>query len=1448
MKKLSIILLLLFVFIHAQAANVTGSMTNAVTGLPDTNAIKIFAVRPFIGANGSYNTVGPPILINPNTNGFWEITNMPAGMFIANNAFISGGWINGSYQAGNFVGPSQVGGPSGVMFWVDTTTNTYPFTTYPVSYGNGIYNVFNFVQGITSVYLTNGFSGGVTNNVLYLNGAGFTAVITFAALTNALGYIPANTNSFQMSIQFTNSFSAIGGNILYWQTNYDGYGSWLIAQQNSTNFALNIGLNGTNNINASNTLYQTQFAAQTAALALTNAIIQLQITLTTNQLAALIVNEHNYAVAISNLFALGSNNLQGFTLAVSNYNQILTYTIGLNGTNNLNASNTVYQLQFTTWGNNDTNQSFAAAKQATNTLANNFIAWSTAAFDPINSAQFATNLLKSAAWQPIAFFVTNIPASGGSTNFLGTRTDGSEVVIPWSGIPSGGGGGGSGGNVFSNTSPVFSGLSVTNGGVISGRGDSITNLPVNQGGYIETTNPPTLSNATNIIAANSGGQVSIPWLSLPYDPIGLATSSSNTVQQSVVQTNVALALMVINASNVVNVSILNLGTALTNNVSTTSNILVLANHFINSVTNGQSTVNFGIANISSYKTVGGNLVIDGSGNIFLNNSQNLNDSTAQPGVTDQFLGNNSGLPVWSSITIGNVSGLTANFNSTTNTIFAFGLQGTNNTTAVSNILQLAINTIGLQGTNNTTAVSNILQSVINIIGLNGTNNTTAVSNILQAAILTIGLNGTNNGTVISNAVVALIAGLASTNGPTIWNPTFHTVVNIGGNPYQTETNGVIGITNGNSVDIGINGTYLKFSSTQWYQTNNPIWTISTNGAVCLYQSNSITIATSTTLGGAMTLINGTGNTPGNYIGSIINLIGVEFLGVGIFPQGIMAGSFQDSVGTFPASTNIATFGGLNGKTLAINITGNSGSASSLSGSMASANYISVNALGAFGDEQTITDAVMLATSANIFSKSMPFAPADSGKAVEMFGIGSNGTNGAVSLTILSYINASNVTASAAATFSTTNRMDWGHDDTIYWSNAVQQAAISGQVITAIPSRYFIDGAFNAVPNTSPQGYAQLTVPIISIDSAVMRTVEIDGFMEPAWNLNNIQGDSQPMSTNGVVLISSRYPPHPTVTPEIDCMLGVPTPTTVGQTITAVNLVLKNITVRGYNQCKTTLIDAGYIGTLTAQNILIDGGTLLSGLTVSDGLPTYGLVVPRVNNWADTRLDNIIVFGLQTAFNLSEHVDANQIQGVCCHTGVELPGSFHAINISRLITQECQNGIYASGGNSGFPNQAISISEWDYENANFSGRLAYLNTVNSIYDSGTYINGFVGYHGVTAGSGWAPIPIGIFGTSSSLTIYSLQGGQFFTTPIAPNIKTLGTHTPGQVTIGTSPFTFVNPQPYNLECNFSGSVAYSISKNGVAVYGSLAGDAYVMLQTNCSLTISYASAPTLYTNAW
>lgn len=75
-----------------------------------------------------------------------------------------------------------------------------------------------------------------------------------------------------------------------------------------------------------------------------------------------------------------------------------------------------------------------------------------------------------------------------------------------------------------------------------------------------------------------------------------------------------------------------------------------------------------------------------------------------------------------------------------------------------------------------------------------------------------------------------------------------------------------------------------------------------------------------------------------------------------------------------------------------------------------------------------------------------------------------------------------------------------------------------------------------------------------------------------------------------------------------------------------------------------------------------------------------------------------------------------------------------------------------------------------------------------------------------------------------------------------------HTPVAVSVGASPFNFTNKTPVAIECYFSGGTAYSVDKNGVTVFGSLAGDSYFVLQSNSWATVTYTIAPTVLTNAW
>lgn len=81
----------------------------------------------------------------------------------------------------------------------------------------------------------------------------------------------------------------------------------------------------------------------------------------------------------------------------------------------------------------------------------------------------------------------------------------------------------------------------------------------------------------------------------------------------------------------------------------------------------------------------------------------------------------------------------------------------------------------------------------------------------------------------------------------------------------------------------------------------------------------------------------------------------------------------------------------------------------------------------------------------------------------------------------------------------------------------------------------------------------------------------------------------------------------------------------------------------------------------------------------------------------------------------------------------------------------------------------------------------------------------------------------------------------------SIPAAGSLIPVAVTLGASTFLFTNTTASTIECQFSGSVAYSITKYGSVIYGSLAGDAYFTLPVNGYCGITYSVAPTLFTNS-
>jgi len=102
--------------------------------------------------------------------------------------------------------------------------------------------------------------------------------------------------------------------------------------------------------------------------------------------------------------------------------------------------------------------------------------------------------------------------------------------------------------------------------------------------------------------------------------------------------------------------------------------------------------------------------------------------------------------------------------------------------------------------------------------------------------------------------------------------------------------------------------------------------------------------------------------------------------------------------------------------------------------------------------------------------------------------------------------------------------------------------------------------------------------------------------------------------------------------------------------------------------------------------------------------------------------------------------------------------------------------------------------------------------------------------------------------TSLNAGALSSGTVPTTALAAIPVGVRPRIPGAVTLTGSVFTFSNATPNYLECYLSGSVAYSVSKNGATVFQSLASDGYMLLQPTNKIAITYTVAPTLLTNAF
>lgn len=874
---------------------ITFTMTNIVTGLPDTNAIILNPLLPEVGASGQYYTAGLPVLLNPNASGFVQTTQY-AGFWNANNQFISRNWT-GAGSPGSF---------SGVSFAVlsNGTSSTYPFTQYPLSGSSGGANVFNLYSGILAVHGINGIAASTIAGVVTIDGAGFTATITYASITNGLGYIPANTNFVITEIVNTNNLGATGGNRYYNNTNYDAFGIGLLSFQSASNMTLTV-------LGASNTIYEAQITSTSNgvttafqnALGATNTTIQGQITSTTNGLATLVISATNGLGLASGLSAFVSTN------------RFDTANAALNATNGI-----------------DLNSGLSAFAST-----NRFLQAATT----VNDGSSVSNLVTA-------------PASG-LTNFVAELANGKLTPFPLTSLPSGGTGGGVTSVVETNAGP-----SAIGGSILYSR----TNFDQPPGialltGAGASNNVVTTSNLLQQQIINSNTVYQAQILNTSNAIHSVDSTTSNLLQQAIISSNTVYQSQITGTSNGLNSLIGSSWVGTSNQLNTLASGITNNNLYVNGMTNGQGIVNLGNLNMADWRvfTNASGLIISNittaqyffvlsiaSGNNALWGSTNNNLVTSNglflgaltevqgaslPGQV--FISNLTNAAGASIYIVGNTwymlgGGLnigtmpfTANLSTSTNLggtgaaiqggqqgMFSGGGNGGAN--ALTNLifaLASTNNNIGFVMTNG--IASNTLAIVTNIIQL--TNNAIYTAIGASNAIYEPQITSTSNG------VTALTYPLANTNGPTIWNMVHNGTLNIGGSPFQTVSTAHLGVTNFSSSLLSMNGGYEQISSTIWYDTNSQnigyVATIITNGSSCLFQSNAITVATAgnNIIGAYTTIAPGSGNNPGVFFGSVILANGVRIQGQ-LVSDSLRATNFSDSYGSYPASTNIATISGV----------------------------------------------------------------------------------------------------------------------------------------------------------------------------------------------------------------------------------------------------------------------------------------------------------------------------------------------------------------------------------------------------------------------------------------------------------------------------------------------------------------------------------------------------------
>lgn len=233
---------------------------------------------------------------------------------------------------------------------------------------------------------------------------------------------------------------------------------------------------------------------------------------------------------------------------------------------------------------------------------------------------------------------------------------------------------------------------------------------------------------------------------------------------------------------------------------------------------------------------------------------------------------------------------------------------------------------------------------------------------------------------------------------------------------------------------------------------------------------------------------------------------------------------------------------------------------------------------------------------------------------------------------------------------------------------------------------------------------RIVIPPVSRPLPSWITVEIAGASEPTHVFGTI-GDF-PLQNNGTIVKCLAE----TGTAVI-CAQKSPTPLYGG--FSAVNVVIRNLDIRTYDNPGIGGVDLEYALQCKLQDVFINTGVY----NVRASEPTrgtHGLVTPACNNAAWTILRNVTVTGYRDGIVVNEHTDGDNIVLGCNINGLNFARAHHASRFARISSCRNVNTVTVSGAH-GFSIEQLNIEQPGPNQTD--GQNAWQATVSDVNDPG-----------------------------------------------------------------------------------------------------------------------------------